>query len=622
MHEHLSQHELDLIARGLARVHNGRLIPIMCGGDGTDEPLFPAVPDDLAALSADELSELATGLETAIREVTSDPASFVTAELPSADLVTATREASTALLAVRAQIETLAAEGDADEAAADEAAAEGEAEPVDEPVDEPSAEAAAAVDPSEAELEELAAIAASVEPEIVEPPAVVEPPAAIVAAATPPARPALARPARRATPAAALAIPRVSLTAAASGLGPFELGQVVSDPMAVARMMMARHSQFGGKGDGSKYPIVKASWLDQYGPERTLDSNPGRNMALVAAGTDGDLIKTEMRRRKSSLTASGGYCAPSTPLYQLAMYSTTSRPVRDSLPSYGADRGGVRLARPAALGAITTAIGRMSSADDLLGGTFATKTCQVVDCPPFTETLAEALWHCNQFGNMISRAFPELVNQWTDLTMAAHARLAESFLLTRIDEQSTQVTTGDLGLGATASLLPQILAAVNGMRSRHRMDPEAVLRIMLPDWSVDLLISDVIRSQFQRFDTDEAKITALLRSFDVEPTFYLDGAAGRGQVFGPQANHSALLGFPATVTWYLFPEGAFIYLDGGELELGVVRDSSLNSTNDFQVFGEIFENVALAGVEALAIESDVCASGAVSAPADVTCPVV
>ena len=45
----------------------------------------------------------------------------------------------------------------------------------------------------------------------------------------------------------------------------------------------------------------------------------------------------------------------------------------------------------------------------------------------------------------------------------------------------------------------------------------------------------------------------------------------------------------------LFPEGTFLHLDGGSLELGIVRDSTLNSTNDYQVFGETFENVARIG---------------------------
>ncbi len=46
------------------------------------------------------------------------------------------------------------------------------------------------------------------------------------------------------------------------------------------------------------------------------------------------------------------------------------------------------------------------------------------------------------------------------------------------------------------------------------------------------------------------------------------------------------------VTWHLFPEGTFL-IDGGTLELGIVRDSvSSYAGNDFKMFAETFENVA------------------------------
>lgn len=38
--------------------------------------------------------------------------------------------------------------------------------------------------------------------------------------------------------------------------------------------------------------------------------------------------------------------------------------------------------------------------------------------------------------------------------------------------------------------------------------------------------------------------------------------------------------------------GTFLYVDAGQLDLGIVRDSHLNAANDFQLFGETFENVA------------------------------
>ena len=50
--------------------------------------------------------------------------------------------------------------------------------------------------------------------------------------------------------------------------------------------------------------------------------------------------------------------------------------------------------------------------------------------------------------------------------------------------------------------------------------------------------------------------------------------------------------FPSVLTWHLFLEGSLQFLDGGELVLGVVRDSTLNQTNDYETFSETFEGLA------------------------------
>ena len=51
------------------------------------------------------------------------------------------------------------------------------------------------------------------------------------------------------------------------------------------------------------------------------------------------------------------------------------------------------------------------------------------------------------------------------------------------------------------------------------------------------------------------------------------------------------------------------------LELGIVRDSVLNATNSYQIFGESWENAAGIGVESLWITSTVCPDGSVTTPA-------
>ncbi len=291
---------------------------------------------------------------------------------------------------------------------------------------------------------------------------------------------------------------------------------------------MRRRDQFGNipKGtSGEKIGIAAASWRDLYPPERRLSGlNEDAVQSVVAAAINPDVFKTNLRALRDgtasqALVASGGLCAPTTPYYALQMIAQSMRPVRSALPAFNADRGGIRFGRPASIADIDTAVGIITATNDAAGGTFATKSCQRIDCPPFSEVDVDTIYHCLEFGNLGARTYPELVAQWNSLVVAAQARVAEANLLTSIDAASTQVTAGDIGLGATGALLGQILAAAEGMRNRHRMDPEAVLRFMAPEWLISLLISDVIRGQFERRSRRSCgRSTSSRRSTSTAPT--------------------------------------------------------------------------------------------------------
>ena len=107
-------------------------------------------------------------------------------------------------------------------------------------------------------------------------------------------------------------------------------------------------------------------------------------------------------------------------------------------------------------------------------------------------------------------------------------------------------------------------------------------------------------------------VRVLKYSYRIEPTYYLDTpSTGTTQLPDSSQTAAAIDSLPDNVQWAIFPEGAFIHVDSGGLELGIVRDSTLNSTNDYQFFGETFENVALLAPQQAAywVTSDLCASG-------------
>ena len=59
------------------------------------------------------------------------------------------------------------------------------------------------------------------------------------------------------------------------------------------------------------------------------------------------------------------------------------------------------------------------------------------------------------------------------------------------------------------------------------------------------------------------------------------------------------------------------------MNLDVVHDAALVGTNDFIIFSETMENVAMRGIESLYLDMQLCADGSTSAPVDLTgkvCP--
>jgi hypothetical protein len=569
--------------------------------------LFPEIPADLSAATDDELKTLHADHLAAIAKIKANDTEFL-GELSATDIVAQ-------LTAGRDQAKQIEGEVAARKEAQDNFAAKVEELTADlEPLDTDSepAEAVAAVavaetdaaDTAEVDEPEAEADTAAIDEPVEEVVAVEELEA--VAAAAAPAR--LARPpkaSRQHTPQPAR--PAGAALVASSGLDAVARpGEILDrDKLALAMQeAFQRTSAVPGAAD-----VVVASARYEFPEERTL--HPDEPMRVLQEKIDrvvGD----------DALVASGGLCAPVTPYYELQNIAVTNRPVRDALAVFQAVRGGLRFAAPPSIGDITTAVGRITAAQDAAGGSTGTKTCQTVICPSFSEVDVAAIYHCLSAGNLGARAYPEQVAQFTDLVMAAHARAAETALLDGIAAGSTQVTAAEIA-GVTASLFPAMLAAAAGIRSHYRMASDATLRTLLPAWSKDLLKADIVRQPFDKFQLSDAEMFAIIRSFNIEPSFYLDGETGGGQVFGAQSA-GAILGFPSTVKWFIFPEGTWLYLDGGTLELGLVRDSTLNATNSYQIFGETWENVARVGVVSYEVTSTVQDTGALSAPVTITNP--
>ena len=395
----------------------------------------------------------------------------------------------------------------------------------------------------------------------------------------------------------------VAITAGADIPG-YTAGSSISSMAEVAEAMAKRLHGLRRVNGGDGEQHIVASISTQFPEERTLNQDAQANWDKVQA-----VVGPE------ALVAAGGHQAPFEVKYDIFGIGSAVRPVRDSLPRFQADRGGIRYITPPVLSSYASAVGVWTAANDSAETPSpASKLSLTVAAASETTVSTDAVTLQLQFGNLLSRAYPELIARHNELGLIQHAREAEGNLLAKIGAASTAVTsTSVIGMGR--DFLVQLGRAAAAYRSRHRLDADAPLRAIIPAWVKDAMAADLtIAMPGDSTLNAYAEIDAYIASRGIITTYALDSSSG-ASYFSSQGG-GAMNEFPDTFVWYLFSEGSFLFLDGGTLDLGVIRDSTLVGTNDYKMFVETFENVALVGVESLQVTSTINVNGVAAALRD------
>jgi hypothetical protein len=346
-----------------------------------------------------------------------------------------------------------------------------------------------------------------------------------------------------------------------------------------------------------------ASFGLQYPSERRLD------------GTDQDWSRIRaVVRERESLVASGGVPGPAEPRYEIAAYGSANRPLRDALPSFLAARGEVTLSRPPLLSDIVvdsgsgSAVTTVTSSQDASG---ATKGVQVVaPATPVTATVRGQAQRL-EFGNMTERFSPETQQAWITTTLAAAARQAESKLLADINGECDRFTDTPARYGAFRDLKRAVHGIAAEMRDRAR-EFDRRLVFAFPFFVPDMLVTDLVSQSpgDQAWSVTRDDVIAEMRTWagGIIPVFMLDGLNGRLLTTPTTNGRSA--GFDYDVDIWGWFDGAMLLLDGGGINLGIVRDSTLNGRNALQTFTETFETaMRVSSVKGVRLTISLCASG-------------
>lgn len=581
------------------------------------EPVEFVIPEDLTALSDEDLTTLHGQAVENFDTLYGDGQALSDADL-------------TALGALTEGIESLSAEVSRREAAAadraDAAAALAErAHPAAEAPEVPDEQAdehtdAATPDAPADAPAEVVAEAPAVEGVVVD-----EPAEQIAAGATPRREIRVNLPAMRARSGAprlpAAAEPSIrDVIRAAGDAGAFTNGTGL-DWADVGRQVERRLQGFNAgqyesaarAGRHIKEQFSALTIHKQYAPELTVTSADPVHVEEVLSRA-GD----ESRLPGGSLVAAGGWCAPSTTMYDLV--EIESRDGLFSIPEIGITRGGImHTLGPdfAAIYALAQGFHYTEAEDeagDYDGAGGGSKPCFRIPCPDFVENRLDLDGLCITAGLLQQRGYPEMIARTVRGALVAHDHRMSGKVLTAIETGSTAVTMTAGQQGALSPLLTSIELQVEHYRSVTRISRAQSLEAVFPFWIRGAIRSDLSRRNgVNLVDVTDAQIDGWFRSRGVNPQYVYNWQDITGA-------STAFKAWPSTVKFLLYAAGTWVRGGSDVITLDTIYDSVLLGQNDYTaLFTEEGWLVAKRLHDSRVVTVPVCADGSTAAQVEFAC---
>ncbi len=341
-------------------------------------------------------------------------------------------------------------------------------------------------------------------------------------------------------------------------------------------------------------------------------SSPAGSLAVMKAAD-------QRRLDGGTLTASGGWCAPSETVYDIA-----DRACPDmlwDLPEIQLNRGGIRFFRTPLLD-VDAMTFTWTEAQDVAAATQPAgpeKPCYVVPCATPIDVRAEAQGICLQFGILTSRYFPELIDWNIRNAMVAHEIRMKRIAYDRARAAATAVTT-TVSFAAFSAVYGAVALQAADMIEQYSLCDGTALEVVFPWWARNMFLADIARQQgVKPQDLDAAVIEGAFAKLGVS----VQWARGIAPDFPTNiGGGTPAVSWPVDIEFLIHEAGAFQLGRGPEVSLGIIVDSVTVATNDQKLFSE--EGVALIDRTGTArrVTVSVCASGQIGPQAAAAiCPI-
>lgn len=432
---------------------------------------------------------------------------------------------------------------------------------------------------------------------------------------------------------------------------------VAPDPQVPAReqdLVITAAAATAGAPIGSRFDNLDglARFINQHARSLTVtNGNPSytpfasirsRREQTLGENSDPATVEDTLRRLTDPgvLVAAGGWCAPSEIRYDFFNVACQARTSLLDLPTIGIDRGGIRWPTSPSMADVftnPTAFVPFSSqtfnatsmpwlwteGDDIAAVTgTGTKPCIRVPCATFNEARLECFGYCLTAGNLADSAYPEATANFLQMLMAAQIRVENLRYITQVVSLSTLATaasgTGCVGAGAAAPLLGAIELAAYDYRTKYGMCDDDILEVVLPTWVMGVIRSDLAKRTGQDLAAMSVTNTMIADWLDARGVRVQLVGEYQARTAGFPGQATAVTVWPTTVEFLIYAAGTFVRGDGMSLDLGVVRDSTLNAKNDHTAaWTENCHLIARFGHEARRYVVPICPDGTTGA-ADLT----
>lgn len=397
-------------------------------------------------------------------------------------------------------------------------------------------------------------------------------------------------------PSTSIAIPERGpsvVIAAAVDVPQYYVGQRL-DPNGLADALHNKARMLSdSRGLQTVYPV--ATIERPFLPEYDLEGKDQSTMwDMISDGT-----------KPQALTAAGGWCAPSQIVYDL--FETECETGADQLfklPTFRVTRGGIRWPVFVPHDAAYNPGFVWTEANDIAATSGSpTKACVRIPCPTFTECRLDATGLCVTAGNLIDRAYPEQVRWFLARAMRAYERNSSIRQLNLVLGDTVPVAI-PASFGAASAILNAVLLQAADYREANGLCCSAPLDAVFPCWTKDLLRADIARQE------GTLNLGSLPTDSEVESWLSAVGLNVQYVNYWQTLTGNPALVWPTSLQFLIGYPGSYVRFDGGRLDIGVIRDSVLNSTNDYTaVWFEEFYCVGRRGPQSRLVTVPVCPSG-------------